>query len=201
MNIDNLKKILKFIDLTNLDSNCTLDDVNRLTDKALNSFEDLASCCVWPKFVYFTKKKILNKNTKVCTVLNFPNGDLRFKTLKKEIDKVITEGVDEIDFVIPYKSILNNDFSLFEELVLDFSNYKLINKNNIILKAIIESGELNNKSLIEKVSLFLISNNINFIKTSTGKVPINATPEVAEVILNCIKQNAGQKKVGLKEQF
>ena len=198
MNIEKLKKILNLIDLTNLDSNCTLDDVDVLINKALRSFEDIASCCVWPKFVGFAKKNFHNKKTKVCTVLNFPDGNLEFKDIKNNVDKVILEGVDEIDFVIPYKSILKDDFSFFEELIFNFANYNQIKNNNITLKAIIESGELKNNSLIKKVCNYLIMSNINFIKTSTGKVPVNATTNAAEVILNCIKETCGEKKVGLK---
>ena len=198
MKIGVLKKILEVIDLTNLDYNCSFDDINNLKNKALNPYKSVASCCVWPKFVSDLKKDLQNTGIKLCTVLNFPNGDLKFNDIKFQIEKTINDGVDEIDFVIPYNSILEGDFKSLEEIILNFKNCNIINKNNIQLKAIIETGELKSEKLIRKISSFLAKNNINFIKTSTGKVKVNATPKSAEIILKTIKNLKKENFVGLK---
>ena len=198
MKINDLKKILGVIDLTNLDYNCEVDDIINLKKKALNPYKFVASCCVWPKFLSLLKKDLEFEGIKLCTVLNFPNGELKFKDIKSEIEMTINEGVDEIDFVIPYNSVLKNDFKPLEEIILSFKNCDIINKNNIYLKAIIETGELRSEKLISKTSSFLAKNNINFIKTSTGKVKINATPKSAEIILKIIKSLKKENIVGLK---
>ena len=83
MKINDLKKILEVIDLTNLDYNCEVDDIMNLKKKALNPYKSVASCCVWPKFVKLLKKDLEVGGIKICTVLNFPNGELRFKDIRE----------------------------------------------------------------------------------------------------------------------
>ncbi|MCY1307201.1 Deoxyribose-phosphate aldolase [compost metagenome] len=61
---------------------------------------------------------------------------------------------------------------------------------------IIESGELGDPELIRTASRETIEGGADFIKTSTGKVPVNATPEAAQVMLECIAEAGG--KVGFK---
>jgi deoxyribose-phosphate aldolase len=67
---------------------------------------------------------------------------------------------------------------------------------SVLLKVIIESGELKTPALIQQASEISIEAGANFIKTSTGKVPVNATLAAAEIMLNAIK-NSG-KAVGFK---
>jgi deoxyribose-phosphate aldolase len=65
-----------------------------------------------------------------------------------------------------------------------------------LLKVILETGELVEPALIESASRVAIEAGADFIKTSTGKTPILATPQAAEIMLNAIK--ASGKPVGLK---
>ena len=56
-----------------------------------------------------------------------------------------------------------------------------------IVKVIIESGELPDQAAIDRATHFAIANGADFVKTSTGKTPISATPEAAEIILEAIE--------------
>ena len=57
-----------------------------------------------------------------------------------------------------------------------------------MLKVIIESGELKTPELIRSASEIAIAAGADFIKTSTGKVAVNATPEAAKIMLEVIKE-------------
>lgn len=67
-----------------------------------------------------------------------------------------------------------------------------------LLKVIIETGELKTPALIRQASEIAIRAGADFIKTSTGKVPVNATPEAAEIMLNVIREMDVAERVGFK---
>jgi len=68
----------------------------------------------------------------------------------------------------------------------------------VLLKVIIETGELKEEALIKKASQICIEAGADFIKTSTGKVPVNATPEYARMMLEVIRDMGVAKSVGFK---
>ncbi len=69
---------------------------------------------------------------------------------------------------------------------------------NVLLKVIIETGELKEEALIRKASEISIKAGADFIKTSTGKVPVNATPESARIMMEVIRDMGVEKTVGFK---
>ena len=100
-------------------------------------------------------------------------------------------GADEIDLVIPYKALIAGD----EEKVLTYvKSSKDACGNKAVLKVIIESGELTDE-LITKASQLAIDGGADFVKTSTGKVAVNATLAATEIILTI---KASGKNVGFK---
>ena len=68
----------------------------------------------------------------------------------------------------------------------------------MLLKVIIETGELKEEALIRKASEISIKAGADFIKTSTGKVPVNATPESARIMMEVIRDMGVEKTVGFK---
>ncbi len=69
---------------------------------------------------------------------------------------------------------------------------------NVLLKVIIETGELKDEALIRKASEISIKAGADFIKTSTGKVAVNATPESARIMMEVIRDMGVEKTVGFK---
>ena len=65
---------------------------------------------------------------------------------------------------------------------------------NVLLKVIIETGELKDEALIRKASEISIKAGADFIKTSTGKVAVNATPESARIMMEVIRDMGVEKK-------
>ena len=105
----------------------------------------------------------------------------------------MSDGANEIDLVLPYEALRRGDLTVATEMVEAVRD--LVDQGRL-LKVILETGELKDQKLIETASRIAIDAGADFIKTSTGKTPVSATPEAAEIMLNAIK--ASGKPVGLK---
>ena len=93
---------------------------------------------------------------------------------------------------MPYKQLQSGNVAAVEQYVAAYR------KNcPVTLKVIIESGELSDAE-IKKAAEICIVNEVDFIKTSTGKAALGATINATEIILNSILVNKSQDKVGIK---
>lgn len=190
----NLKTILELIDLTTLNDSDDNSSVESLCDNAITTFGSVAAVCVFSQFVPLAKSLLQNK-VKVATVVNFPSGFTDIELVKYETKLALDRGADEIDLVYPYHQLLKGHDTIAINMIREVKRLC----QNKKLKVIIESGILNKESLIEKATIISIDNGADFIKTSTGKVSVNATIEAAQVILNTIKKkniNIGFKASG-----
>ncbi len=116
---------------------------------------------------------------KVATVVNFPRGEDEPEAVLAETRAALHDGADEIDLVIPWRALMAGDEASARALV---RRCKVLCGDRV-LKVIIESGELKEPALIRAASLLAIEEGVDFIKTSTGKVAVNATPEASRVML------------------
>ncbi len=188
---------LSLMDLTSLNEDDTDEVIHDLCIAASTPYGQTAAVCVYPKFVptaISTLDENYAKQVKVATVTNFPHGNADVKAAKKETKKAAKAGADEVDVVFPYRALMSGDEEVGAKLVRKCK--KVCKKRGVILKVIIETGELKTPELIEKASKIAIENGADFIKTSTGKVPVNATLEAAEIMLKAIKSSG--KPVGFK---
>jgi deoxyribose-phosphate aldolase len=110
-----------------------------------------------------------------------------------DVGEALSDGANEIDLVLPYNALRRGDLTMAIEMV-EAAREKV--DQNRLLKVILEAGELVEPALIEQASRLAISAGADFIKTSTGKTPLSATPAAAEIMLNVIK--ASGRAVGLK---
>lgn len=190
-NVSAAKLLISCLDLTSLHDNDTKESITefcRLTD---NPLCNPAAVCIYSQFVAEAKAN-LDKSVNVATVINFPKGDNNINILEREIPSAIKLGADELDVVLPYKTLLAGDVEQVRSYLR--AARELCSKR--VLKVIIESGELKSYSKIQQASQLCIEANVDFIKTSTGKTDVSATPEAANIILETIK--SGGKKVGFK---
>lgn len=194
------KLALSLMDLTSLNDNDTDDVIHDLCIAANTPHGQTAAVCVYPAFIK-TAISTLDENhakqIKVATVTNFPHGNDDVKKAKKETKAAAKAGADEIDVVFPYRALIAGDEKVGAKLVKKCKKIcKKHGKHKVALKVIIESGELKTPELIRRASEIAIENGADFIKTSTGKVAVNATLEAAEIMLNTIKDSG--KNVGFK---
>lgn len=131
---------------------------------------------------------------RIATVTNFPHGNDDIEIAVAETRAAVAYGADEVDVVFPYRAFIAGNETVGFELVKQCKEAC----GDILLKVIIETGELKDPALIKRASEICIEAGANFIKTSTGKVPVNATPESAEIMLTVIKDMGVEKTVGFK---
>ncbi|MBE6444819.1 MAG: deoxyribose-phosphate aldolase [Alphaproteobacteria bacterium] len=190
-NVNAAKIIIRSLDLTSLNHNDTTETIIDLCKKAETNVGNTAAVCVYPEFIS-TAIKHAPQGTKIATVVNFPEGGTDLKSIEKEIKKAIKLGADEIDAVLPYRSLISGN----EKICNEFLQMCRTACENKTLKIIIESGELKSTSLIKRATQMCINAKVDFVKTSTGKTQTSATPEAANAILETIK--ASGEKVGFK---
>ncbi|GAA6204435.1 deoxyribose-phosphate aldolase [Thalassotalea sp. SU-HH00458] len=193
------KLALSLMDLTSLTDQETEQDIINLCKQAKSTAGDTAAICIYPRFIPIAKKQLASQGSndiKIATVTNFPHGSTDIIQAVKETAEAIALGADEIDVVFPYQALIQGNEQIGFDLV---HACKRACGSHILLKVIIESGELKTEELITKASEIAIKAGADFIKTSTGKVAINATLPAAKTMLTVIQQlnpNIGFKAAG-----
>lgn len=189
--------ILSLIDLTSLNDSDTLDSTRELCESACSPIGVPAAICIYPQFISFAKKRLGElglDSVSISTVVNFPNGGDDIDRVVKETKEAIGLGADEVDVVFPYHALTCGK---------ETPGYELVRRCKQVcgprlLKVIIEVGELREERLIKRASEIAILSGADFIKTSTGKVAVNTTPEYARMMLEVIRDMAVSDSVGFK---
>ncbi len=183
---------LPLVDLTNLTDDCTTADIEALCRKAVTPHGNVAAICIYPRFIATAVPLLKNTGVKIATVVNFPGGGEDTAAVERETAEAIAAGADEIDLVMPYQTFLTGRHGFAETQIVRVKRVC----GATTLKAILETGRLMLPEAIRGASDLAIAAGADFIKTSTGKVEINATPHAARIMLAAIK-TAG-KPVGFK---
>jgi deoxyribose-phosphate aldolase len=186
-------RALSLLDLTNLKDDCTPDQIVTLCGRAQSAFGPTAAICIWPRFV-MQARTLLGPDSpiRIATVVNFPSGEMKAEDVLAETRDAVADGADDIDLVIPYRALAAGDDKAVTNMVSAVKDAC----GPAILKTILETGELKDISLIRRASDLSIAAGADFIKTSTGKVGVNATLEAADIMLQAIRDS--RKKVGFK---
>ena len=190
------KLALSLMDLTSLNDNDDEHSITALIDSIDPEVGLPAAICVYPQFVGLVKAQLQQKGwstIKVATVANFPSGAQPLAQVLAHTEQAIAAGADEIDLVLPYQQFIAGDPDTPWQYV---HSSKACCNGRAKLKVIIESGVLEKSKTIEEATTLAIVAGADFVKTSTGKVATNATPEAASAMLKAIK--ASGKPVGFK---
>jgi len=193
------QRALSLMDLTSLTDSETEQDIINLCQQAKSSAGSTAAICIYPRFVPMAKKILKAQQTpqiKIATVTNFPHGNDDIDIALAETQAAVAYGADEVDLVFPYKALMQGNTDIGFDMV---KVCKQACGEIAKLKVIIETGELKSAELIQQASEISINAGADFIKTSTGKVAISATPEAAKIMLEVIKIkniNVGFKPAG-----
>lgn len=206
-----LKTCFSLMDLTTLRTNDTEETVKALVEKA-NGIADAfpgyplpASICVYPNFAHVVAGCRKDPALHVTTVAGcFPSSQSFPEVKALECRKAVEDGADEVDIVLSLGNFLAGDEkAAHDEIVLlksaiDEKAARLGRK--VVLKVILETGLLVSPELIAEASFLAMEAGADFIKTSTGKVDVNATPTAAYVMCECIRKyhELTGRKVGFK---
>lgn len=204
---NNTTDVLKFslgcIDLTSLNPTDNEERIREFTER-VNLFEEaypeldnVASICVYPNFAE-TVSTFLDVTEVDTTVVaaGFPSSQTFNEIKVAECALAVAGGANEVDIVINVGQMLAGQY---EDMCDTIQECKAACKD-AIFKVILETGALKKASLIAKASILAMYAGADFIKTSTGKIDIAATPEAAYVMCKMIKAYYDQtgNKVGFK---
>jgi deoxyribose-phosphate aldolase len=198
-----LKTIFQSIDFTTLEAFDNAEKINDFCAKALDfpkhaPYLSVPAICIYSPFIRQAKQLLRGSSIRVATVACcFPSGQMPFDLKVKEVEYCVNEGADDVDMVISRGTFLAGRY---DEVFNEIKTIKEICGDKAHLKVILETGELKTVENIRKASEIAILAGADFIKTSTGKVPVAATPLAAIIMIDTIKEyyEATGKKVGFK---
>ncbi|MDT8437555.1 MAG: deoxyribose-phosphate aldolase [Wenzhouxiangellaceae bacterium] len=190
---DCARRLLAILDLTRLEDDTDDQAVRALCRRALAAPVRPAAICVYRHFLAAATEELGSASSiKRATVANFPAGDPDPKLAALECEQAIDAGADEVDVVLPWRALAAGDEAVCADLVAACRSAC----GDTPLKVILESGMLANAHRIRRASEIAIDAGADFLKTSTGKVAVNATLEAARVMLEAIV--ASGRPVGIK---
>jgi deoxyribose-phosphate aldolase len=182
-------QLIECIDLTLLNQNSSKDSLIELNHRA--NQHPVAAVCVAPNDLVHLK---LAHDTHVATVVNFPQGKQDVKTCLAEIDHSLQKGAQEIDYVIPYTLFLEGKKQQALQHAAQIVDY--CKERHLILKVIIETGVFSDTMSLYELAGELIEMEVDFLKTSTGKIHQGASFSAVFTLLSAI--NDSEKKCGIK---
>lgn len=198
-----LKTIFQCIDFTTLEAFDNETKINDFCSKAL-SFKDndlhisVPAVCIYSPFVRQAKELLHGSGIKVATVAcAFPSGQMPFELKRREVEYCVEQGADEVDMVISRGTFLAGRL---DEVYEEIKSVREACAPPVRLKVILETGELKSVENIRRASEIAINAGADFIKTSTGKSPVSATPLAAIIMCDTIKEyfEATGRMVGFK---
>ena len=215
-NMDNIasdqvyKDCFSMMDLTTLKTDDTPASVAKLVEK-VNAFHKSypewplpASVCVFSNFAA-TVKEVRKEELNITVVSAcFPSSQSFLEVKLKEVEMAVEQGADEVDIVLALNAFLAGNYEVAAEEIRQVRRVidEVAGKQgrNVHLKVILETGLLKTPENIANASFLAMEAGADFIKTSTGKVDVNATPLAAYVMCECIDiyRMATGKKIGFK---
>ena len=215
-NMDNIaseqvyKDCFSMMDLTTLKTDDTPASVAKLVEK-VNAFHKSypewplpASVCVFSNFAA-TVKEVRKEDFNITVVSAcFPSSQSFLEVKLKEVEMAVEQGADEVDIVLALNAFLAGNYEVAAEEIRQVRRVidEVAGKQgrSVHLKVILETGLLKTPENIANASFLAMEAGADFIKTSTGKVDVNATPLAAYVMCECIDiyHKATGKKIGFK---
>ena len=202
-NADVYKFCLSAIDLTTLSCCDSEESVEAMARRAAEfeidypHLQNVASICVYPPFVETVGLNIDGTPLRITSVAGgFPSSQTFLEVKMLEVAMAIENGADEVDVVINVGKILTG---AYDEAANEIEVLRG-ESDGAALKVILETGALKTPELIYNASLLAMAAGADFIKTSTGKIDVSATPEAAVVMCKAIKEYHEKtgRKVGFK---
>ena len=198
-----LKTIYSCLDLTSLKCTDNAESILTLTEE-VNNFEEkypdlknVAAICVYPNFANIVSQSLEAESVEVaCVSGGFPSSQTFSEVKIAETALALQEGATEIDIVLSIGKFLSGDY---ESLCDEIQELKDLCGDRT-LKVILETGILLSAENIRKAAILSMYSGADFIKTSTGKEAVGATPEAAYIMCRTIKEYHAKtgRKIGFK---
>lgn len=204
-NTEEIKKFLfSTIEVTTLTVTDSEDSVLKLVE-AINDFTDNnpafphpAAICVYPRFAKIVSQSLEADGVEVtCVTGGFPASQTFPEIKTIETNLALKDGATEIDIVMSLGYFLMEDYETVCDEIQELKDVVGEERN---LKVILETGALKTASNIKKAAILSMYSGADFIKTSTGKISVSATPEAVYVMCQAIKEYYEKtgRKIGIK---
>ena len=184
-----LKDIFSFIDLTSLNTTDSAGAIRLFAEKAASfriSYPDMknvAALCVFPNFTVPARQGLGSCGVKLAVVsASFPTSQTFLEVKIYETEMAVRKGAGEVDIVIPVGTFLENDY---DAVINELKKLKIA-AGKATLKVILETGLLKDAKNIYRATVLAMESGADFVKTSTGKSQVSATPEAAWVMCRAI---------------
>ena len=195
--------LLGSVELTTLRTVDTEEDVLAMVEK-VNKFAQeyptlphVAAVCAYPCFTKLIAESLEVDGVDITNVTgNFPSSQtfLEVKTIETKL--AIQDGATQIDIVLPVGKFLSGDYEDVYDTVSELKQ----TCGEIPMKVILETGDLPNARSIKEAALLSMFAGAEYVKTSTGKEKVSATPEAVYIMCTAIKEFYDKTgiQVGLK---
>ena len=204
-NTNDVKRFLfSTIEITSLTVTDNEDSILALTEK-INDFTEEnptfphpAAICVYPRFAKIVSESLEADGVEItCVAGGFPSSQTFPEVKTIETSLALNDGATEIDIVLPVGFFLAGDY---EQVCDEIEEAKAIVGEESNLKVILETGALKTAENIKKAAILSMYSGADFIKTSTGKIEVSATPMAVYVMCQAIKEyfDTTGRKVGIK---
>lgn len=198
-----LETIYSCLDLTSLKCTDNAESILKLTEK-VNSLDEehpdlknVAAICVYPNFANIVSNSLEVEGVEVaCVSGGFPSSQTFSEVKIAETALALQEGATEIDIVLSVGKFLSGDYESVCDEIQELKDLC----GDSTLKVILETGALKSSSNIKKAAILSMYSGADFIKTSTGKETVGATPEAAYTMCCAIKEYHSKtgRKIGFK---
>ena len=186
------KFLMGSIELTTLHTTDSETSVMKFTER-VNDFDSdypdlphVATICVFPCFAKTVSQTLEVDGVEIaCVSGSFPSSQALIEVKVAETALAVKDGATEIDIVMPVGKFIDEDY---EGMCEDIQELKNTCGENVAMKVILETGCLKSAADIKKASLLSMYAGADYIKTSTGKEKVSATPEAAYVMCQAIKE-------------
>ena len=202
-NLDVKKSLLGSVELTTLSTTDTEEKVLAMIEK-VNRFDSeypdlphVAAVCAYPCFTKLMADSLEVDGVEITNVTgNFPSSQTFLEVKTIETALAIKDGATNIDIVMPVGKFLSGDY----EGVCDTISEIKQTCGNVPMKVILETGDLRNARDIKTASILAMYAGADYLKTSTGKEKVSATPESVYILCQAIKEYYDKTgiQIGLK---
>lgn len=185
------RRILPLLDLTSLRGDESDREIEALCERAVR--HAVAAVCVFPRQLGTARRALAGSSVRLATVAGFPAGGDDITATAEEAGAAVSAGAREVDVVAPLAALREGDVASVSELV---EACRAAVGATVTLKLILETGLLRDAALVTAAARAAVMAGVDFLKTSTGKIPEGATLEAAALLLQVIDETGG--RVGLE---
>ncbi|MCH8538648.1 MAG: deoxyribose-phosphate aldolase [Alkalimonas sp.] len=193
--VQQLTQLAQLLDVTRLQDEDDTQQMELWLDSVQQTGLAPAALCIYPDFLPLLqarKQWLGDQKIARATVVNFPGGQLGSDQVCQQIEAARQRSADEIDCVLPYQDLMAGKIGAVKSFLIDVRQAC----GPMVLKIIIESGELITAQQVARATELVVDCGADFVKSSTGKVPVGLTDEAAQIMLTVLA--GADRMVGFK---